>query len=244
MAKSLIRGGTVKSLSDLKRSLKKGGGGSSFLQRIPSEDSLMVRFLEDPVDHWVDYMEHYDEERNFYPCIGKKNDCVGCGTGASLSQRYLCNAVNTADSKVIPLVMPKSLAKQVLAKYEKFSTLLDRDYELSRTGTGFDTEYDAEPQSPTKMKLSRYEPLDLWAILEDAMADAHGNGDDEDDDDAPTPKGGTKRGGSKRPPVADDDDDEGDDDEDEQPRRSVKKKSMTLGKPRKVAAKKKSLSRR
>ena len=38
--------------------------------------------------------------------------------------------------------MPKSVAASLLKKYDKYATLLDRDYELSRSGAGLETEYD------------------------------------------------------------------------------------------------------
>lgn len=213
-----IRGGKVKSIATLKSSMKKGGGGSQYLTRVPADGTLTVRFLTEPTE-WVTYFEHYDQVRKFYPCT---DDCPGCTEGDRPSARYLSNALDVGESRVIPLVMPKSMAGSVLKKYEKYATLLDRDYELSRSGTGLDTEYDVTPEPPTKMNIDRFDLLDLMVILEGQLESADSasssSSDDDDDDDAPA----TKRARKDAPKSvaaaitgAADDDDEDDEDEDD-----------------------------
>lgn len=239
-----IRGGKVKSMAALKKSLKKGGG-SGFIQSVPGDGDLMVRFLTEP-NEWVEYFEHYDEdEKKFAPCT---DDCMYCASGDDRpSQRYLANALDVAEGKVIALRLAKTLASNIMKKYERFKTLLDRDYSLSREGTGFDTEYDVIPEPETKLKLSKYEKLDLWAILE-AQLD-----EDEDEEEEATPR---KRTASKRTasktvvkkkraaPEPDDDDDDDDDDDAEEfapKKRTVTKKAVakrTVSKPKTIVKKK------
>lgn len=212
---SKIRGGKVKSLASLKTSMKKGGGGSQYLKRVPADDSLTVRFLTEPTE-WVTYFEHYDAVRKFYPCT---DDCPGCTEGDRPSARYLANALDVAETNVIPLVMPKTMAASVLKKYEKYATLLDRDYELSRSGTGMDTEYDVTPEAPSKMNIARFDLIDLMEILEGqlAMAENAESDDDEDDDEDEAPKARTRKKATAAPKskVADDDDEDEDEDEDD-----------------------------
>ncbi len=164
-----IRGGKVKSIGSLKASLRKGGGNQYFTR--VSEDGLTVRFLTEP-DEWVEFFEHYDDVRKFYPCT---DDCEGCRDGSKPSKRYLTNAVDTTEGKVVPLLLAKSAASQVIKKFDRFNTILDRDYIIVREGTGFDTEYDVTPEAPSKMNLSRFELLDLWELLESQIT-----GDDTD----------------------------------------------------------------
>lgn len=211
-----IKGGKVTSIKRLKSDLKKGGG-SQFLKRVPADDTLTVRFLTEPTE-WVNFFEHYDPVRNFYPC---SDDCPGCDEGDRPSQRYLANALDVEDTRVVPLVLPKTLAGSIIKKYEKYATLLDRDYELEREGTGFDTTYDVTPEAPAKMNVSRFDLLDLWAILEGQleMADKADGDDDAEDDDIPAAKRGTP---SRKPvkakaPVDDDDDDDDEDEDDDEP---------------------------
>lgn len=201
-----IKGGKVKGLKALKASLKKGGN-AGYLQRVPADSPLTVRFLTEPTE-WIEFFEHYDDVRKFYPCT---DDCPGCLEGETPSKRYLVNALDVAETKVIPLVLPKTLASSIMKKYDRFNTLLDRDYELSREGTGFDTEYDAIPEPVTPIKLSRFEPLDLMEVLEGQL----GSDDDEDEDVKPVKRAAKKTTGTKRPvkPAPDDEDDEDDDEE-------------------------------
>lgn len=207
-----IRGGKVKSIATLKSSMKKGGG-SGYLSRVPADGAITVRFLTEP-DEWVTYFEHYDSVRKFYPCT---DDCPGCTEGDRPSARYLANVVDISETRVIPLVMPKSMAASVLKKYDKYATLLDRDYELSRSGTGLDTEYDVTPEPPTKMNLDRFDSVDLMELLEEQleMADSAKSSDD-DEDEEPTPRARKKATASpKASEPEDDDEDIDEDDEDE-----------------------------
>jgi hypothetical protein len=202
-----IKGGKVKNIATLKSSMKKGGG-SGYLSRVPADGTLTVRFLTEPTE-WIMYYECYDAVRKFYPLT---DDCVECIEGDRPSVRYLANVVDISESRVIPLVMPKSMAASILKKYEKYATLLDRDYELSRTGTGLDTEYDVTPEPPTKMNFDRFDLIDLMEILEGQLQMANGASSDEDEDEDIKPRSRSTR---KAAPSAsnDVDDDESDDDD-------------------------------
>lgn len=201
-----IRGGKVTSINSLRASVKKGGGGGSYLTRIPSDASLTVRFLTEPTE-WIAYFEYYDaEQKRFFPSI------EGVQTQERPAARYLANALDVAESRVIPLVMPKSVAASLLKKYDKYATLLDRDYELSRSGAGLDTEYDVTPEPPTKMNLERYDLLDLMGLLEAQLEDVPVNSDDDEEDEKPVARKSIKPTPSKA--KADDDEDEDDEDDD------------------------------
>lgn len=209
-----IKGGRVKSLKSLRESVK--GGGDYALKRIPSNDSITVRFLEEP-EEWYQYREYYKKDVGFFPEFeGLDPDDV-----ADLdkpSKRYLAPAVDVADNKPIALVLPTTLVSSLLKKYDKYSTMLDRDYELSKEGEGMQVRYDAIPEAPTKFNPRRIEMPDLDAALQKSIpADLGGAGDDDDgddddnlaaDDDRPIRRsrpGGTTR---KRRPVEDDDDED------------------------------------
>jgi hypothetical protein len=206
MAGPKIKGGHVGSIASLKKRLKKGSGGQ-YLSRVPGDGALTVRFLTEP-DEWVEYFEHFDQMRKFYPCT---DNCPGCLEGDKPSKRYLSNAVDTQENKVIPLVLPASAASSLVKKYDKYATLLDRDYEIARSGTGFDTEYEVTPEPPTKMNLNRFDALDLMALLGAQLED-----EDDDEDDKPAKAAAKPKPGRRKPaPVADDD--EEDEDEADEP---------------------------
>ena len=132
MAKIATR--KVGSISQLRSNLSKGGGW--IIQSIPKEDALLVRFLTEP-DEWVGYEEVWDPSiRKFYPAPQhlENRDEV------NISFRYLGCVVDLSNDRVIALRMPRDLANRLVNRYDKYGTLMDRDYELSRYGEGVQKE--------------------------------------------------------------------------------------------------------
>lgn len=227
--------GRLGSIGAVKKSLK--GGGQQNVRTIPSEDSITVRFLQNPED-WHGYYEHWMKDGPI-PCVS--DDCVGCDSDVEderkKSFRYLANAYIVDDQKVRALKMPKTLVEMLVHYHAKYKgTLLDRDYELSRTGSGKnDTKYMAAPDAPSKMNLSRFKSLDLTKILNSLLDDE----EDDDDDDDDEPVVSKKRRPKKSEPSPWEDDDDDDDDE---PVRRVKKKSASaVRRPAKKVAKKRAV---
>lgn len=220
----------------MKKSLK--GKGGKDIRIIPSEDSITVRFLEGTEDSYG-YYEHYDKTNGFFPCT-EGEDGIGCDSDdpeeRRKSFRYLMNAYVVDDSKVRLVKLPQSLMEQLSKYEEKKGTLLDRDYELSRTGSGqFDTTYMASPDSPKKINLSRFKKLDPAKALFSVLGVGDEDEDDDDDEDyLPRKKSKKVKSAKSRRGSAWGDDD---DDDDDVPRstkkvgRSVKK---TVKKSRKI----------
>lgn len=176
------------SIKGLKKSLK--GGGAGFIKYVPKDESLTVRFITDP-DEWLMYKETFDETTNRgYPVPDDKNAPGYPDSDQRQSKRYLANAVMVDDDKVVPIQMPVSLVNQLVVLYEKYGTVIDRDFELMRSGTGLDTTYQAVPEAPMKRKLDKYKPMDLEQVLEEAYNAIWGDDpsvevddDDEEDDE-------------------------------------------------------------
>lgn len=157
------------------------------MTRVPQDSEITVRFLTEP-DEWVEFYQHYERGgRGYFTCV------EGCDfqndKGKHVpSQRYVANALLVDEGRVVPLQMAMTLAEVLLRRYDKYHTLLDRDYELSSEGSGLDTKYDAVPGSMTEINLARYELVDLWESVEGTL-DEDGNGsskvdlDDADDDE-------------------------------------------------------------
>lgn len=220
-------GNRVGNLKNLKKSLKSGTG---LLRYIPKSGSLTVRFLEEP-ENWVNFYEHYDQQmKKSYPCIGTENNCPGCATEERRSSRYLANALDVNTGKVIALQLPKDLTNSLVRKYERFDTLMDRDYILSRDGEGLDTEYDADAEAPMKRKLTAHVLFDLQDLLAKTYNEVFGTDDDEDEDADPKPaKKPAAKAGSRKPSkaaqkLADEDEEDEDEDEDEEPAPKGRKK--------------------
>lgn len=177
-----VKGGRVKSVKALKESVKKGGDYA--LKRIPANDSMTVRFLEEP-DQWFQYKEYYDKEaQGYFPDFeGLDPDLVRDLDRPS--KRYLAPVVDVMENKPYALVLPTSLVTSLLKRFEKYNTMLDRDYELIKEGEGLSTTYDAIPESPTKYDVRRIEIPDLGAALQASIpAEMGGSSDDDLDDDA------------------------------------------------------------
>lgn len=242
MARKIAGPGRLGSAKAVKKSLK--GGGQANVKTISAEDSLTVRFLDEPED-WHGYYEHWLSDGP-KPCV--TDECEGCESDDPDEKRrsfkYLANAYVVDDQKVWALKMPKSLVEILMNFYQKYrGTLLDRDYELSRTGSGqFDTKYMAAPEDRQKMNLSRFDKKkhDLGELLDTLV---NGEEDDLDDDDEEVRKPRSKKKSGSRPKKSrdddpwDDEDDEDppwddedeDEDEDDEPvrRRPVKKKKSS-----------------
>jgi hypothetical protein len=171
--------GTIK---NLKRSLSKGAGG--YLKRIPA-DGIVVRFMTEP-NEFIEYKEHYNENSDprYFPCADECPECAEGRTSGSI--RYLANVVDTTESRVEALVMPKSVVSELMRMYEKYGTIMDRAYELSKTGTTKnDTEYHVDKEDRSKFNMKPYEQIDLLAKLNSQLAPPEDDDDDEDEEEPP-----------------------------------------------------------
>lgn len=212
MARTIAGPGELGSIKAMKKSLKKSGQAN--IKTIPGEDSLTVRFLEEP-DKWHGYYEHWLSSGPI-PCT--TDECEGCDSDDEeerrKSFRYLANAYIVDDQKVWALKMPKTLVEMLMAFYTRYKgTILDRDYELSRTGSGINsTKYMAVPDERSKMNLERFDKkkFDLHEVLSQMVNDAESDDDDDDgdEDDVPRKKKSSKSKPKKRREDPWEDDDE------------------------------------
>lgn len=170
-------------------------GANSNMWSIP-EAGIIVRFLDEPED-WFGYTRYYDEENQGYvPMI----DGERAPSGARTQFRFVANAVKVEDDKVIAFDMPKSMGAAMNKYYDKYGTLLDRDYDFSKSGSGLQTEYAVAPDSKEPKKLSKYEKLNLEDVLmtqRDATLSDGSGGTDTADDDAPAKVGKASKAAPK-----------------------------------------------
>jgi hypothetical protein len=220
-----IRGGQVKSIRALKKSIKRSTSNGA-IARVPKDAPLTVRFLEEP-DRWFEFFTHYDQQaKKSFICVD--GQCPGCDDDIRASKRLLTNAVNVDESKVVALELPISVVNILLKRYDKYGTVMDRDYELSRDGEGKETEYDCVAEGRSEFNFDAYELLDLGQILEDQIAaDGSDTEDDEEEEEFLPPRKKVappkKMGGVRRPVRSRDEDD----DEDEPPFKPNKTLSKT-----------------
>jgi len=202
-----IKGRKMKSISDVRKT-SKGGGGAGFIKFI-GEDGVTARLLTEP-DEWWGFTEHYTEGIGYFPCV--EGDCAGCDAGDNGSYRYLAPIVNREDDTVAILKIPKSLASDMMAKYDRRKTVTDRDYFFYKEGTGKNnTRYKVDDEEKSRINFDKYELPDLGAALVDAWErafDSSSDDDDNDDNDDVEDTPVRRRTTTRRVAKQDDDDDD------------------------------------
>jgi hypothetical protein len=151
--------GVAESIDALRRSASGGGrGGRSAQLFLKNDSSIKVRFLQEPTQ-FMEYLEHYDAEKKaFVPAID--NDPLDQHPDEKVrkvGKRWLANILNIEDGKVHIVKLNQDQLNRLLTRYQKYGTLLDRNYELIRMGSGRDSKYDIDNDDPTQMDLSRYQ---------------------------------------------------------------------------------------
>jgi hypothetical protein len=214
-----IKGEETGSIKKLKSDLKSRSGGGTWVRSIPDDEDFKVRFLTEP-DQWFKYDEHYLQDVNYFPCVG--DDCPGCEDDdeGRTTRRYLANALDVENDRVIPLKLPVTVANLLVSRQERYGTLMDRDYILLRQGKKLKTTYDVDSEPKSKRKLDKYDLLDLEEVLVNQFEDAFGETDDEEEERPRKGKKGKKSKSktAKRLRVAPPSDDVDDDDDEEEVR--------------------------
>ena len=164
--KPQIKGGTFKSVGHLKGMFNKT---SSLVINVPADSTKVVRFLTEP-DQWFAYQEYWDNERRRYIPVAD-----GVEPPVRPSQRFLAQVVDRETDQVIALKMPKDLTNRLVLRFDRYNTIMDRDYEIMRTGKGLDTFNDVTPEAPTSFDSAKYTKIDLLEILETAFNSATGD---------------------------------------------------------------------
>ena len=205
-------------------------------------EARTVRFLHEPFDGakpWVEYYEHYvtggGGNGAYVPCI---ENCRLDGD-VRAGKRWYVNVWDRDSKQVRLLKLTGAMVENLIIKYERRGTILDRDYSITRTGEGTDTKYHIEAEEKERFDQRNVKLIDILAYLDQQAqsyyggvkgfkAKASGIDDDDDDDDVEdvedeAPAKVTKARGRRPDPDEDDEDDdeepedEDEDDEDEEP---------------------------
>jgi hypothetical protein len=167
---------------------RKGGDGIPLLRLTEDQNTVTVRFLTEPLE-WFCYRSYFDAEdkRSYLVEEGESSP-----NGESVRSKWLANVLNIESDRVMVVDMPQSLAEQIYTRWakSKAGTIMDRDFELLRSGSGKNnTSYQASPEAPLKRLLDKYEIIDLEEILEFMFTPRV---DDDDLDTEPAPKPTTR----------------------------------------------------
>jgi hypothetical protein len=199
----------------------KGGGANGVLRRLKADETITVRFLEDPGE-WVEAYYHWIG-KNFIWCSQDKK-CVGCVGGVKKGKTGIANAliVSSPESgeagKVKAIQLPTTLADPLAARAEKLEergrSITDHDIDLWRQGSGQnDTKYGFDPDDRKKRDLSRYESSlhDILQIIDSEIETQVVPSDDDAEEEEPR---STKRPAKKS--RHEDEDDEYEDEDSEE----------------------------
>jgi len=131
-----------------------------------------VRFLQE-CDDWIEFREHYTQDRRSFPCTRDKDTCPGCTSDdedvVRSSRKYATNVHVVKGNYVAPYRIPISLAKRMFARAERNEgTITNRDYIVMRSGKGLETDYDVEADDKYEVNIKTLlkDGKDIEEILE------------------------------------------------------------------------------
>lgn len=122
-------------------------GGGNYLRTF-KEGKTVVRFLTEP-DGWVGYLEHYNPNPGgfSFPCTGDRDSCPGCTSTQEAMRGKSAKVAITVlveDKWVNVYKITKKFADRLELRYQRWETMMDREYEITRIGTDKKTDYDVE----------------------------------------------------------------------------------------------------
>lgn len=213
----------------IKADAKKSGSNKGKFIYFREGTKLRVRFLQDMDDGMeVTFHDSYEQGINV-PCqehFGRS--CPYCEDESIRTRSQYIWSVWNYEAKEVQLFMfPVNNCSPIpalMAMYENYGTLCDRDYVISVSGKQTTKSYSVVPMDKVKFrneKAKAYSEAQVLKMLDKAWPCEDSNSDDEDDEDEAPKRKADKNVGkvSTKKPVddVDEDDDWGDDDIDETP---------------------------
>jgi len=161
-------------LEQLKRDIENSGKSKGKIFFVKAGSNARIRFLSDADDYYL--IQQHDRWEPTLNVLCFKNfdedaDCPYCNRkdeGIRTRQMY-CWSIWDYEAKEVKLFMYPanqcSPVPNVAAVYQEYGTITDRDYKITRSGTGKDTSYTLFPLDKGKMRNEKAKPLSEKAIL-------------------------------------------------------------------------------
>ena len=211
-------------VDQIKQQAAKSGSNKGKFMYFKSGSKVRVRFLDNMDDgRAIKFHDSYAAGINV-PCqeyFGR--NCPYCDEDDIRTRDQYAWSVWDYESKDVKILMAPvnqcSPIPPLVALYDTYGTLTDRDYVITKSGQQQSTSYAVVPMDKAKFKNDKAKPFSESAfkkILDKAFpCDVSSNDDidDDDDDDDETPKTKSKAKAKAKPepePVEDDDDDDDD----------------------------------
>ena len=179
-------------VNDIKNQVKKSGSNKSKFLYFRSGTKIRVRFLHDMEEGFkFTFHDSFDKGINT-PCqelFGR--NCPYCDDEDLRTRDQYCWAVWDYDAKEVKLLLAPvnncSPIPALVAMYDTYGTLTDRDYVITKQGQQQTTTYSVVPMDKVKFRNDKAKALSESKIL--ALLDkAFPCEVDEDDDDTPKKK--------------------------------------------------------
>lgn len=202
----------------IKADAKKSGSNKGKFIYFREGTKLRVRFLQDMDDGMeITFHDSYEQGINV-PCqehFGR--DCPYCDDDSIRTRsQYLWSVWNYEAKEVQLFMFPVNNCSPIpalMAMYENYGTICDRDYVISVSGKQTTKSYSVVPMDKVKFRNVKAKPYSEAQVLK-MLDKAWPCDDDDDDDEEETPKKKapkkTGKASTKRP--VDDDEDEDDED--------------------------------
>lgn len=209
-------------VNSIKNDVKKAGTNKGKFIYFRPEQKQRVRFLQD-MDDGIEVVFHDSFERSInVPCqehmFGR--NCPYCEDDGVRTRSQYAWCVYNYDAKEVQIFMFPvnncSPIPSLMAMYETYGTLVDRDYVISVSGKGPDKSYSVVPMDKVKFRNEKAKPFAEKKILEMLDKAFPCTDDEEEEDDEPKrkkPSAPKVKGKAKPEPEEDEEDWEEDDEE-------------------------------
>lgn len=207
-------------VNSIKNDVKKAGTSKGNFTFIREGQKVRVRFLQDMDDGMeVTFHDSFADSINV-PCqevFGR--ECPYCDDDRVRTRsQYIWCVYNYETKKVELFMFPVNNCSPVpalLAMYDTYGTIVDRDFVISVSGKGPDKKYAVVPMDKAKFRNEKAKPFSekkILQILDKAYPCDTDDDDEDDEDERPVVKKSSSKKVQKKKPVDDDDDYDGDDD--------------------------------
>ena len=208
-------------LDNIKKDAKKSGQSKGKFIYFREGQKQRIRFLQD-MDEGMEIVWHDSYEQGInVPCqehFGK--DCPYCEDDSLRTRsQYAWSVWNYETNEVQVFMFPVnncSPLPALVALYETYGTLTDRDYVISVSGKQQNKSFSVVPMDKAKFRNQKAKPFSEQALLKmiDKAWPAEDTGDEDDEDEAPKKKRGPKKSGGKTKTKKSYDEDEDEDEDD------------------------------
>lgn len=210
-------------LDNIKKDAKKSGQSKGKFTYFRERNKVRLRFLQD-MDEGMEITWHDSYEQGInVPCqehFGK--NCPYCEDDSLRTRsQYAWSVWNYETNEVQIFMFPVNNCSPIpslVALYETYGTLTDRDYVISVSGKQQNKSFSVVPMDKAKFRNGKAKPFSEQALLKmiDKAWPAEDTGDEDDDEDeAPKKKKGPKKSGSKTKTKKSYDEDEDEDEDDD-----------------------------